>query len=474
MVARSILCKVSEHLGDSIRVEEDEQVVILDASALRERIEALVREAALGNEPNRYAAQWLVRTCALQLGIIPASIHELYVARGRGEVRDDFTVPAINLRAIPFYAAKSVFRAAEKSRARAFIFEIARSEIGYTFQTPGEYAASILGAAIAEGYEGPVFLQGDHFQISPKRYAADPLAELEAIRKLSKDSIRAGLFNIDIDSSTLVNLDFAEISDQQQLNFTLSAELSAYIRGLEPDQITTSLGGEIGEVGGHNSTEPELRAFMEGYNKMLDRGDEQITGLSKISIQTGTSHGGVVLPDGSIAEASVDFETLAQLSRVAKEYGMGGAVQHGASTLPESAFSEFPKAGALEIHLATNFQNILFGFLTDELRDKMYAYLRKHHREERKPDQTDEQFYYKTRKRAIGPFKEPLWNLPKALRVKVEEAWEGQFRRLFGYLNLANTHVEIEEYIKLTPIHEPLSSYLDGSAPEEDISDLAD
>ena len=80
-------------------------------------------------------------------------------------------------------------------------------------------------------------------------------------------------------------------------------------------------------------------------------------GISKISIQTGTSHGGVVLLDGTIAKVSVDFDTLLKLSRIArKQYGMGGAVQHGASTLPEDAFSKFVEAEAVEVHLATNFE----------------------------------------------------------------------------------------------------------------------
>ena len=64
-------------------------------------------------------------------------------------------------------------------------------------------------------------------------------------------------------------------------------------------------------------------------------------GLSKISVQSGTSHGGVVLADGSIADVKLDLETLRELSEIArKEYGLSGAVQHGASTLPDDAFRQ--------------------------------------------------------------------------------------------------------------------------------------
>jgi len=43
------------------------------------------------------------------------------------------------------------------------------------------------------------------------------------------------------------------------------------IRDLEPDGITISVGGEIGEVGGKNSTVEELQAFMEGYLEELKK-----------------------------------------------------------------------------------------------------------------------------------------------------------------------------------------------------------
>ena len=61
-------------------------------------------------------------------------------------------------------------RAAKKLNAGAFIFEIARSEIGYTEQRPHEYAAVVLAAALREGFSGPVFIQGDHVQTNAKKY----------------------------------------------------------------------------------------------------------------------------------------------------------------------------------------------------------------------------------------------------------------------------------------------------------------
>ena len=142
-------------------------------------------------------------------------------------------------------------------------FEIARSEIGYTKQRPREYACAVLAAAIKSGWRGPVFLQGDHFQINAKKFAADGEKETQSVKDLIREAIQAGFYNIDIDTSTLVDLSKATIKDQQRLNYTLAAELTALIRDLEPEGITVSVGGEIGEVGGKNSTVEELQTFMD-------------------------------------------------------------------------------------------------------------------------------------------------------------------------------------------------------------------
>lgn len=468
------LLRIAKPLGDAIRIQEGPQISVRDADKVRNNIETLVRTAVLGDSREKALAQWLIRALAIEVGAIPSSIHDFYIARGQGKTPDNFTVPAMNLRALPYQAARAVFRVALDQDACALIFEIARSEMGYTDQRPPEYASALLAAAIAEGYQGPVFIQGDHFQVSASRYAKDGDAELQAVQDLIQESVKAGFFNIDIDTSTLVDLSKESIPEQQETNFKLSAELAAFVRDVEPQNITISLGGEIGEVGGQNSTEPELRGYMDGFNAELAALKGESAGLSKISIQTGTSHGGVVLPDGSIADVSVDFKTLAELSGVAKEYGMGGAVQHGASTLPDEAFTKFAEANALEVHLATGFQNILYELLPDEVRLEMYTYLDKNHNDERKEGQSDEQFYYKTRKRAIGPFKQQLWDLPVEALSTIEAAWESQFRLLFERLNVVNTRTMVEAAFKPVIVPPQLEDYLAETTSEEDVSDLAD
>lgn len=465
---------ILDAVDNSLEVKQG-AVRVNDPAKFREKVQKLAEISALGSGEKQRLARFLTRAAALDLGIIPASIHDLYMARGRGEVPPVFTVPAINLRALSFDAARVIFRVAKSVDASAFIFEIARSEIGYTNQHPTEYAASILAAAIAEDYKGPVFIQGDHFQVSAKRYGANPDGEVQAVKDLIKESVAAGFFNIDVDTSTMVDLSKPSVPEQQTLNTELSAELTAYIRKAEPKGITVSVGGEIGEVGGRNSTEEELRAYIEGFRKALDKRGAGMTGLSKISIQTGTSHGGVVLPDGSIAKVKVDFDTLHRLSQVARrDYGMGGAVQHGASTLPEDAFGKFVETETCEIHLATNFMNMFFGRIPDSLREEMYAYLREKHSSEKKSDMTDEQFYYKVRKNAVGPFKTQSWNVPLSVKEEIRKDWESQFRKLFDLLGMKGTRQYVEKVIKPAVIQPNLKDYLGESAGVESVSDLAD
>jgi fructose/tagatose bisphosphate aldolase len=417
--------------------------------AANEDIDVLVRQAVFGEtnevkEKSRHA----IREKAARMGILPASIQGLYEASGQGAYYG-ITVPAINIRMICYDSARAVFRAALKDNVGAFIFEIARSEIGYTEQSPAEYAACILAAAIKEGFRGPVFIQGDHYQVRRAMYRENPEKELNDIKTLIKDSINAGFYNIDIDASTLVDISKEDLAEQQEKNSLVTGEMTKYIRNIEPEGVTVSIGGEIGEIGKGNSTPEELKAFMSEYRKVIGSG---IKGISKISVQTGTTHGGVVLPDGSIAKVKIAFDTLKELSREARdEYGLGGAVQHGASTLPDEAFDMFPKVEAVEVHLATGFQNIVYDSpsFPKELTEQVHSYLETNCANEKKEGETQEQFYYKTRKKAFGPFKEQMWDMPVDKLDRIMTELEERFSLMFHKLNAINTTDLVKKYVTI-------------------------
>ncbi len=467
---QDIINKLIRPFGGAVTVGADGAVAVPKPAALADKAtDSLADTAVFGDETWRDAARWLLWQIGQVVGVRPASIHDLYVARGQGKVHG-FTVPAINIRGMAYDSACALFHAAVKRKAGAFLCEIARSEMSYTDQRPAEYVAVLLAAALRQGFRGPLFVQGDHFQVNAKKYASDPEGEVGAVKALIKEAVAAGFYNIDIDTSTLVDLKQPTLDAQQRVNYERAAELTAVVREHEPEGVTISVGGEIGEVGGKNSTIEEQHAYMDGYARALKQRGAKLVGLSKISVQTGTSHGGVVLPDGSIADVKLDLDTLRKLSEDArKTYGMAGAVQHGASTLPPQAFGKFPEVEAAEIHLATAFQTLLFEHEATPaaFKAKIYDWLRENAAGERKAGETDEQFFYKTRKKALGPFKKEWWTLPEAVRHALGDALEDQFSFLFEALKVSNSAEMVARYVKAPAIRRAEPAAAMAAAPDD-------
>ena len=459
-------------------LDEVRQAIAVLATGNTDALDRLVWTGVFGAPGVREAARQGVMDQCRSAGLYPASINGLYMARGRGEVPNTFTVPAINIRGMAYDTARALFRARIALDAGAVLMEIARSEISYTDQRPAEYAFVIMAAALREGWSGPVFIQGDHFQINHKKYLADPKAEMATVLELSAEAIKAGFYNIDVDTSTLVDLDKPTHAEQQALNGRLCAEITAFIRKHEPAGVTISVGGEIGEVGGKNSTAEELEAFVQVYNTELAKLAPGKPGMSKISIQTGTSHGGVPMPDGTVAKVKLDFDTLEALSKLSREkYGFAGAVQHGASTLPSELFGEFARRAACEIHLATEFQNMIFespAFPAD-LKKAIYDELRVTEAGERKATDTDEQFFYKTRKKAIGSKKQQLWGLPADVRAAIGQSLEDRFTFLLTQLKTGGTREMAAKYAPFVPGSFPVFADTVGAVKgPEDVTGLSD
>ena len=52
----------------------------------------------------------------------------------------------------------------------------------------------------------------------------------------------------------------------------MTALLTTYIHQIQPENITVSIGGEIGHIGGKNSTAQDFEAFMELYQQQIKIG----------------------------------------------------------------------------------------------------------------------------------------------------------------------------------------------------------
>lgn len=415
------------------------------------------RAAALAEPEVRQGAIWAIREAAHAAGLIPASIQELYVARGRGEWPNR-TVPAMNLRGWTYSTCRAAFRAARKMDAGLLIFEQALAEALYAAQSPAEYTAAVLAAGLREGHRGPIFLQADHDQINAANYAKDPATEVERLSAVIREQVAASFFNIDVDASTVVDLSLPTLVEQQRLNAELTAHFTHLVRRLEPAGVTISVGAEIGEVGAHNTTPEELRAFMATYPVALTATGGR-AGITKVSVNSGTYHGGKVLADGTLAKVPVAFDTLAEISRVGRtEFGLAGAVQHGASTLPMDYFGKFPESGTVEIHLALGFNNLIFDHprLPQAVKDEIRDYCFTHHAAERKPEQTEAQFLYTTRKKAWAGMKARFFDLPAEIQEALMDSLEAMFGDMFARLNVGGTMRLVAEGTPAPPVPVPM------------------
>lgn len=422
--------------------------------------------AALAEPRARSVAIWAIREVALAAGIVPTSVQEIYLARAAG-AWSGRTVPAMNLRGWTYRTCRAVFRAARATDAKLFIFEQAVGEWLYAEQPPAEYTAGVLAAALREGHEGPVFLQADHDQINAQAYARDPQAERRRLEAIMREQIAAGYYSLDIDASTVVDLALPTVREQQRLNAEITAHFTAFARGIEPEGVTISLGAEIGEVGHENTTPEELREFMSVYEEELVRLGDKLAPVSKISINSGTYHGGKMQPDGTLAPVDVDYALLKEISDICRaSYGMGGAVQHGASTLPGEQLAKFPETGAIEIHLALGFNNLIFDHpaLPEAIRRQIRDYIFANHAHERGPGETDAQFFYNTRKKAWKVMKRPFWEMPDAVQDEIMAALQHRFTDMFTWMNVTGTSALVAEHARPVKVPPELPEALKEAA----------
>lgn len=419
-------------------------------------------------------ARWMILMAGNELGVVPTSIARFYDAMGRGEIDRDMTVPAVNVRMNSYETATALFGAAAGMKVNALVQEIARSEIGYTNQRPVEYRSVIMAAALKAGYRGPVVLQGDHFQLNMKkmREGGDVAEkEMDAVKALMDEAVRAGFGSIDLDTSTLELRDREDLPVDEQLrpNFEAAAKLTLYARQLEKRYKLPwflSLGGESGEVGTQRTSLEEYRAYQAGLQAELTRlakesGFGELPGPNKISINTGTVHGGTPMPDGTIAEVNIGFDTLREIAGAAREDGVIVA-QHGASTLDPKYFRMFVDYGVGEVHLATGFQNLTYDSMPAPLYEEISNWLATEcgsaagtFEKVKAGGLTSAQAIYKERKRGTGHFKESIWRMDEEARGKAFESLHDQFSFLFEQLNVGDTVELVKKHIPAPALSMP-------------------
>ena len=348
--------ELMQHIGGSAHIQAaEEKLVINNRSEFLAHLPTIAANAVdFGTRGapiwvNEISA-WMINQGAQQFGVKLNSPDAFYKAIAEGKVEKRFAIPAFNIRGATLDTARAMFAAAKENNVGALIVEISRSEMRYTAQIPQEFSAVIQAAAMLEGWEGPLFLQGDHIQLNAEKVrqgGAIMEGEIVQHKVLIHQLLDAGFGSIDLDMSPFERRDEAVSFDEQQKeNYKLTVERILMVRRLEREMripYTVMLGGETGEVGKLNTRREDIVAYAEGMKRLLAKAQAElgmpVEGIRKIAVATGTTHGGITLPDGSKAPVDIDFGVLAMARKVALEYGWAGPVQHGASTLPEENFN---------------------------------------------------------------------------------------------------------------------------------------
>lgn len=451
---------VAQLVTSACDIEDSNVIAITDEDKLRnEVIYTLQFNASVGeNEEVKQSAIGWINAIAQARGIEPWTNNDFYDEKQSGQ-HEFFTVPAVNARMVAFHKVRAAIKAADALGLPHIIFELAVSEVGYTGQQKDEYAALVKAAYISLGVTNrKIYIQADHYQLDPKKYAADREAEVKRLQDLIEKALESGVYNIDIDTSKFETADEGKSDRENQgENARLTAELFHFIRQYEKDHdlpCVVSIGGEVGEVGGENTQYPQVNAYLEMVKeRATELGSGETKGLSKISINVGSAHGGVLGSDGK------PLDTVPLNFTAHHDLYMKGSdpmnpqkhvlpVQHGASTLPKKYFSLFPAMHTAEIHLATGFQNIVWDVLEKEdatLHEKMKTMVYEKFGDKIAGHKTEAIGFIKERKRVTEFFKREL--LLTDCLDSIEKELERDFSEIFNslYNVLANTKGHVEQ-----------------------------
>jgi hypothetical protein len=100
--------------------------------------------------------------------------------------------------------------------------------------------------------------------------------------------------------------------------------------------------------------------------------------------------------------------------------------------------------------------------------------VRTHAADERKAKDTEAQFIYKTRKKAVGPFKKQFWSLPNAALESIGADLEKSFSFLLGQLGVAGTAETVKKLIHAPEVHRPVPTGAGQGGKKESTEGLAD
>ncbi|MBU0761434.1 MAG: class II fructose-bisphosphate aldolase [Candidatus Altiarchaeota archaeon] len=348
-------------------------------------------------------------------------------------------VMATNIRIT--HSARGIMLAAKELDA-AVMFEIAKSEIGYTDQPPKEFVRNIEQIAQEVEFNQPYVIHGDHIGIKENTSEAVGAGE-----KLIKDMLDAGFTSFAIDASH--NFDVGAPTVRQQLRDNI--EITCKLAKLIPEQ--AGLEVEVGEVGKKDpktgekalTTVEEAKTYIQaikdaGFNPNL------------IATNNGTAHGNTYDVNGNLVEqVGIDIERTKAIADAIAPFGTYVA-QHGITGTPLNMMHLLIGAGVLKGNVGTNWQNVALDSMPHDLVSRMEDWtLKSPHAEKmkaKKPGISRNELVGKNIKNAIKVFKPEIDALSGDDRAKVDEATKNSALAFFKAFKAEGTASAVREYIE--------------------------
>lgn len=351
----------------------------------------------------------------------------------------DCMVMAANIRIT--HSARGIMMAAKEMNA-AVLFEIARSEVGYTGQPPQMFMDSIIKCAADTGFDQPYAVHGDHITIKENTQEA-----IESAQDLIDAEIAAGFTSYAIDASHNFDAD-AETTEEQLAD---NIEITTKLAGLIPED--AGLEVEVGEVG---------RADPETGEKMITTVDETVTFINALheagikpdllAINNGSIHGNIFDKDGNIVEqVGIDIERTKAIVDAIRPLGVKLA-QHGITGTPLRLMHLLIGAGIAKGNVGTQWQNVVVANMDPELLKKMEEwtleseYAKK--MKAKKPEISEKELIAKNIKRSIKVFKDEIDSMDMQYTERIDEATKKSALGFFDAFKAEGTADIVRDYIE--------------------------
>ncbi|MFH1788384.1 MAG: class II fructose-bisphosphate aldolase [Candidatus Altiarchaeota archaeon] len=311
-------------------------------------------------------------------------------------------------------STRGIMEAAKELDA-AVLFEIAKSEIGYTGQSPQDFYDGITGMAAELDFNTPYAIHGDHITIKD----STPESTASA-RKLIEDEVAAGFTSYAIDASHNFNFDGKTVREQLSDNIAITVELADLI----PSEACLEV--EVGEVGRTNADGTKKLTSVEESVTFIEALQEQGVKPDLLAINNGTIHGNIFDEQGNIVEqVGIDIATTKAIADAIAPLGVRIA-QHGITGTPLRLMHLLIDAGIAKGNVGTNWQNVVVENLPGELLAKMNEWtLACEHAKKmlaKKPKISQKELIAKNIKHSIKVHKDELMSVSCEYRDKINSA----------------------------------------------------